>query len=837
MPALSRAAVAALALWAAASSVAARPFIVDDLLHQESLGAVAVDPAGRWLVFEQRDRYDTARRYDNYLKTSETLGRLRVVDLAHPTASRRLLAEDPGPGLVMGAFSPSGARLAVYRIRARRWTLGVVTMGTGAVRWFDLTPQEPLRGRSLQWLSDTELLVIARPDRLPPSEFRTGWIASARLPALWNAAAAGRSARTILGSGTYAPLRDRWPARRLVLVDTVSGAHRDLARGAFIDAELSPDRRRVALLESGPDIQVHGDAPVRGPAGSETEATRLSILDLATGARRRPCPGCDALPQLLAWSPSGRALLIFARGEDGLWTTGHLLQVDAATGAATVVGAGLRPQADLNPVVVRAGWLGEDPVIYARPEDAADARADWFRLTPGDAINLTRTLAAPDKLVRAADATHLALFAGERLWRIDRDGRAEELDARPAGPALHDSRASEGARLANSFPAASWVVLGQGAGRSIARLDAGGLHPIGRVEATDAQPVAASWAFRAAVLRGVDRHGVERLTLLRGAGPMTLATINPSFAGTDAPDVAAVHHRGARGEPLVSWLFTPPERADGRRPPLIVRPYLGDNHPAPPTDRYMEAGFLQNLRLLTGHGYAVLVPSLPNPPQGMTEPADHVADRILAIVQAAIDDPDLGKRFDADHMALLGWSFGGYTTMAAITQTDRFCAAVEMDGISDLIAYWAHLSIDRLVAPEDGYGGNWSAGGVEATQPALGMPPWRDPERYRRNSPLMAADKVHTPLLLIHGGQDPIPIAGSEAMFSALFRQSKDAILVTYWGANHSPTSPGDIRDVYARTFSFLDEHLDVSSCGAAHAANPAPDPASGAPRPPGRRR
>jgi len=58
---------------------------------------------------------------------------------------------------------------------------------------------------------------------------------------------------------------------------------------------------------------------------------------------------------------------------------------------------------------------------------------------------------------------------------------------------------------------------------------------------------------------------------------------------------------------------------------------------------------------------------------------------------------------------------------------------------------------------------------------------------------------------------DQIPIAQSEAMYSALFRQGKDAEFVTYWGALHSVTSPGDVRNVYARIFQFLDEHLGRS--------------------------
>jgi dipeptidyl aminopeptidase/acylaminoacyl peptidase len=802
-------AAAAIGLVLVASQARARPFTVEDLIQQESLGAAAFDPTGRWLVFEQRDRYSTAPRYDLYIQTSQTLGRLRVVDLKGSGQAHALLRPDLR-GLVMGPFSPNGRRLAVFRMRDHRWTLGIVTLRSGAVRWFNITPKEVGHGRTLQWISDRTFLVVDRPDRLPPLLGRIGWILGAREPAAWRRAARGASAHSVLGSGAYANFRDRGPLARLLQVDAVTGARRLLRRGEVFDLELSPDHRQVALFESGPDVQPHDDAPVRGPAGLETEASRLAIVNLANGRRVLVCPDCDLSPQLLAWSSSGRSLLAFARGADGLWSDGQLLRIEALSGHAQVVGQGVRPKLDLNPVVVRAGWMGDEPVLFAEADRPGPARADWYRLSATGPINLSAALAAPTRVVRAADAGSLTLFAQDGLWRVDGTGRAQKVADAPAAPALPDSRAADGARLANSFPEASVVSLGAGRDRMLAPVSPQGLGQGLPLPQGQAPPTAVSIPASAVLLRDRDPQGVERLTLLRGhRPPQTLVTLNHGFAATDPPQPVAVHHRGAHGESLISWLFRPTSpTADGRPPPLLVQPYLGSSYPIPPRDLYMEAGFFQNLRVLTGHGYAVLVPSLPNPPEGMTEPADHVADRILKVVDAARAEPGLAGAFDPERLALIGWSFGGYTVMATITQTDRFRAAVEMDGISDMVAYWAHLSALHVASPEDGYGGIWTTGGVEATQPSLLVPPWGNLDRYQRNSPLLAANRIHTPLMMIHGALDTIPSAGSEAMYSALFRQGKDAVLVTYWGAAHTVTSPGDLRDVYARTFAFLDDHL-----------------------------
>src|SRR6185369_14795721 len=144
----------------------------------------------------------------------------------------------------------------------------------------------------------------------------------------------GAGAHTVLGSGAYAQMRRRAPPNQLLRVDAATGVATILASGEVFDLELSPDHRWVALFRSGPDLQVAKDRPVRGPAGIETEATRLTLLDLASGAQASPCPSCDLLPQLLSWSPSSRSLLVLARGPDGLWTSGRLLRIDPVTGAS-----------------------------------------------------------------------------------------------------------------------------------------------------------------------------------------------------------------------------------------------------------------------------------------------------------------------------------------------------------------------------------------------------------------------------------------------------------------------------------------------------------------------
>ena len=73
--------------------------------------------------------------------------------------------------------------------------------------------------------------------------------------------------------------------------------------------------------------------------------------------------------------------------------------------------------------------------------------------------------------------------------------------------------------------------------------------------------------------------------------------------------------------------------------------------------------------------------------------------------------------------------------------------------------------------------------------------------------------------MLMVGDQDHIPMSQSEEMFSALYRQDRDAMLLTYWGEPHIFYSPGSVRDAYGRGLAWLAEHLRADAGPEAHRA------------------
>ena len=96
---------------------------------------------------------------------------------------------------------------------------------------------------------------------------------------------------------------------------------------------------------------------------------------------------------------------------------------------------------------------------------------------------------------------------------------------------------------------------------------------------------------------------------------------------------------------------------------------------------------------------------------------------------------------------------------------------------------------------------------VEDGQAALGAPPWKDVERYIRNSPIFYADHVETPVLIIQGDMDFVPIQQGEEFFMAMNRQGKRARFVRYWTSGHG-IGGANMVDMWKQIYAWFDEFL-----------------------------
>jgi dipeptidyl aminopeptidase/acylaminoacyl peptidase len=250
---------------------------------------------------------------------------------------------------------------------------------------------------------------------------------------------------------------------------------------------------------------------------------------------------------------------------------------------------------------------------------------------------------------------------------------------------------------------------------------------------------------------------------------------------------------------LTSWLYLPPGPAARNDIPVIVVPYPGARYGAAPADKGPgELLFDTNVQLMAAAGYAVIVPSLPLAPG--QEPTPGLAQAMLAVVDQARSQH---RELSATKLAVWGQSYGGYGALAAGAQSARFRAVVATAPVTNLFTRYGAQSPAAMAVPEVSMMIPGALAWTETGQGRMGAPPWKDPDRYLRNSPALQADRMTAPVLLVYGDLDT-DASEVQALFASLYRLGKDAQFLLYRGEQHVIVSPANVRDLYARAFDFL---------------------------------
>jgi len=158
---------------------------------------------------------------------------------------------------------------------------------------------------------------------------------------------------------------------------------------------------------------------------------------------------------------------------------------------------------------------------------------------------------------------------------------------------------------------------------------------------------------------------------------------------------------------------------------------------------------------------------------------------------------------DSEHLGIMGHSAGGYSTLALIVQTTRFKAAVEVDGMADLVGFHGEMNKN---------GTTYGIGIVEQNLDAIGGTPWQFRDRYIENSPIFYFDRIETPLLIVHGSEDQsVASFLGDQVFVALRRLGKEVEYAKYENAGHFPdNSYSNELDFCNRMIFWFDEHLKV---------------------------
>jgi len=223
------------------------------------------------------------------------------------------------------------------------------------------------------------------------------------------------------------------------------------------------------------------------------------------------------------------------------------------------------------------------------------------------------------------------------------------------------------------------------------------------------------------------------------------------------------------GTTIYGTLCTPPDFDENKKYPMIVY-YYGGTTPSP---RLMD--FYYSSEIFASRDYVVYVI---NPSGTIGYGQEFSARHVNAYGKWTANDIIEGvKKVCKDHefinknkIGCIGASYGGFMTMYLQTVTDIFAAAVSHAGISNIASYWG-----------EGY---WGVG--YNTIAAAGSYPWNNPDFYVKQSPLFAADSIHTPLLLLQGTVDTnVPIGESIQLFNALKVLNRKVEYVQIDGQNH----------------------------------------------------
>jgi dipeptidyl aminopeptidase/acylaminoacyl peptidase len=158
-------------------------------------------------------------------------------------------------------------------------------------------------------------------------------------------------------------------------------------------------------------------------------------------------------------------------------------------------------------------------------------------------------------------------------------------------------------------------------------------------------------------------------------------------------------------------------------------------------------------------------------------------------IMAGVDAISKEYAVDRKRLGIHGHSYGGYMTMWAETQTNRFAAAVAGAGLSDWVSYYGLNDIDEWMLP------------------FFGASVYDDPAVYAKSDPMHFVKSVKTPTLILVGDRDgEVPMEQSVEWWHALTTLGVPTKLVVYPNEGHAFNRPADYRDYQLRTLEWFDE-------------------------------
>src|SRR6266542_757123 len=532
---------------------------------------------------------------------------------------------------------------------------------------------------------------------------------------------------------------------QLYLIPDPGGEARRLTNvvGQLSDPKWSPDGRSIALLFVEGSTQEPGAlVPYKPDAGvveEKIEEQRIAVVEAGSGKLRQVSPA-NLYVYDYDWSPDGKLLAAEAAegsGTNNYWIA-QLYSVRADTGDTRSL---WKPPLQ----IACPRWSPDGKTITVIHGIMSDEGA-----TGGDIWAVPAAGGEPKNLAPGLPASASALFwrsPGEILFTEHVDGEA--------GVAAVDVATGRITTLwKGPSTVSSFSVARSGSASSAV------VHSFGAPPEVHAGPIGA-WKALTQANAKVPRLWGEAKSL----------------------------HWTSDGLRVQGWLLSPKDVTPGRKHPMIVVPHGGPSAAATPgwPSRWTAA--------LPSQGYFVF---LPNPRgsygQGEAFTQGNVKDfgyGDLRDILAGVDEVLKIAPVDKERLGIVGWSYGGYMTMWAVTQTRRFKAAVAGAGIADWQSYYGQNRIDRWMIP------------------FFGTSVYEDPAVYAKSSPMTFIKNVKTPTLVLHGDRDSeVPTPQGYEFWHALKTLGVPTQLVIYENEGHAIRTREHQHDIARRNVAWFNKYL-----------------------------
>jgi dipeptidyl aminopeptidase/acylaminoacyl peptidase len=275
--------------------------------------------------------------------------------------------------------------------------------------------------------------------------------------------------------------------------------------------------------------------------------------------------------------------------------------------------------------------------------------------------------------------------------------------------------------------------------------------------------------------------------------PKRLTTLNPQVAELKLGAARELTWQNPKdGRRIFGVVIFPPDYRPGQLYPTVVQVHGG-----PEWAWWMgwHGSWHEWGQLLASNGYVVLLPN----PRGSDGQGWRFAEAnrvdwggadfqdILAGVDALVAQ----KIADPERLGIGGWSYGGFMTSWAVSQTSRFKAAVVGAAVTDLFSMYGTTDIPTFLEKY-----------------FLGLP-YRRRVAYDAHSPMALVQKVRTPALVLHGGADArVPPGQGMEFYQALKRLGVETEMVTYPREPHAFQERAHQLDLLTRVLAWYDRFL-----------------------------